>query len=100
MASDRSIQAAVQAINGMTEKELTAWLAAGDYTTVGGVSLPERVSRKISELLSTSEVEGFAMNAGMSAGALPRPESVSGRKAGKDQLEFIKIELRDILISG
>jgi hypothetical protein len=51
----------------MTVDEAAAWVRAGDFTTVAGIRLPESVSKKFAEVLSSSElppddeVAGFAV---------------------------------------
>ena len=62
MSTDDSIQSAAQVFENMTEEEATAWLAAGDYTSVAGIPLPEEASRRIEGLVSGQEVEGFSFD--------------------------------------
>ncbi len=62
METNDSIRAAAQVIENMTDEEATTWLAAGDYTSVAGVPLPEEASRRIADFASEHEVQGFAMD--------------------------------------
>ena len=62
METDDSMRAAVQVIENMTDEEATAWLAAGDYTSVAGIPLPDDASRRIADFASAQEVQGFAMD--------------------------------------
>jgi hypothetical protein len=62
MATGDQIQAAADAFQSMTDDEATAWLAAGDHTTVAGIPLPEAATAKFDELASGAEVEGFGLD--------------------------------------
>jgi hypothetical protein len=80
MTAEDSIHAAAHAFEKMTDEEAFAWLAAGDYTSVAGIPLPEKATRKFAELAASgSEVEGFdfGMNLGpginLTAGSVPPP---------------------------
>ena len=67
MPTDDSIQAAAQVFENMTDEDAAAWLAAGDYTSVAGIPLPEEASPKFAELASQLaselEVQGFGLGA-------------------------------------
>jgi hypothetical protein len=62
MATDDPIQAAAQAFGSMTDDEATAWIAAGDYTSVAGIPLPEVATSKFAQLAAGDEVEGFSFD--------------------------------------
>ena len=62
MATDDPIQAAAQAFGSMTDDEATAWIAAGDYTSVAGIPLPEAATSKFAQLAAGDEVEGFSFD--------------------------------------
>jgi hypothetical protein len=62
MATSDQIQAAADAYQSMTDDEATAWLAAGDHTTVAGIPLPEAATARFDELASGAEVEGFGLD--------------------------------------
>jgi hypothetical protein len=61
MATGDQTQAAADAFQSMTDDEATAWLAAGDHTTVAGIPLPEAATAKFAQLASGAEVEGFGL---------------------------------------
>jgi hypothetical protein len=62
MATDDPIQAAAQAFGSMTDDEATAWIDAGDYTSVAGIPLPEVATSKFAQLAAGDEVEGFSFD--------------------------------------
>ncbi len=62
--TDESIQAAADAFEAMSDDEASAWLAAGDYTAVNGIALPERAVQVFTDLASGEEVAGFALDPG------------------------------------
>src|SRR4051794_27987229 len=92
------------AIDAMTEDDVANWIAAGDYTSIGGVELPANVSQRVAEFAASSEVEGFTFlppPAGPAGVPMPYPNtSIVGRKAGKGQQEYLKIKLTDVIITG
>jgi hypothetical protein len=110
MTAQDPIQTAVKAIDDMTVEELEAWVAAGDYTSLGGVSLPDDVTERLTEALAEPEVSGFAVDLGLGLklnSAVPDPGGSLGgtplgghseRKAGGKQQEFLKFTLTEILI--
>jgi hypothetical protein len=110
MTSQDAIQTAVKAIDDMTGDELAAWIAAGDYTSVGGVELPEKVTARLTETLANPEVAGFALDLGLGSisprsggnltglGRSSPPGGHTERKAGGGQQEFLKFTLTQILL--
>jgi hypothetical protein len=110
MTSQDAIQTAVKAIDDMSGDELAAWIAAGDYTSVGGVDLPEKVTARLTAAMADPEVAGHAFDLGL-GGVVPRlggnlgtglggsqPGGHTERKAGENQQEFLKLTLTQILI--
>ncbi len=82
MANGDQIQAAADAFQSMTDDEATAWLAAGDHTTVAGIPLPEAATAKFAELASGAEVEGFGLDLNpLSPQAVQMPEANVADKA-------------------
>jgi hypothetical protein len=106
MATQDTLQAATQAIDAMTEDEVESWLRAGDYSTIGGVALPEAVRARISDVLATPEVEAYGFGVGFgldtpSEGQGPSVnEGILGRKAGKGQQEFLKVTMTQVFVSS
>src|SRR5262249_29483112 len=47
------------AFESMSDDEVDAWLAAGEFESVRGVKLPADAVAKVHELVGGSEVEGF-----------------------------------------
>ncbi|MEY2434956.1 MAG: hypothetical protein QOC92_4681 [Acidimicrobiaceae bacterium] len=109
MTSQDAIQTAVKAIDNMTGDELAQWVAAGDYTSVGGVDLPETATKRLTEAMADPEVAGYAFDLGLGSIA-PRSGNLGSglggsqpgdhieRKAGGGQQEFLKLTLTQILI--
>jgi hypothetical protein len=82
MATDDQIQAAAHAFGSMSDDEATEWLAAGDYSTVAGIPLPEAATAKFAQLASGEEVEGFGVGLNPFAPqAIQMPESNVAGKA-------------------
>ena len=82
MATDDPIQAAAQAFGSMTDDEATAWIAAGDYTSVAGIPLPEAATSKFAQLAAGDEVEGFGLDFSVfSPDAVQMPEANVAGKA-------------------
>jgi len=88
MASNDPIQAAADAFQGVTDDEAAAWLAAGDYTSVAGIPVPEAATEKFAQLASGDDVEGFALELNpFSAQSIQMPE---GDVAAKGSTNLFK----------
>ena len=108
-------QAAIEAIEKMTEEELAAWIAAGDYTSIGGVPISDDDARRVSDAVAEPEVAAYGMDMGFGLSSnvvLGSPSgppggpghvpvnSITHRKAGKGQQEFLKITLTQVFVSS
>lgn len=107
-------QAAAEAIEAMSEEELAAWITAGDYSSVGGVEIPEDVSQRIADAVGYPEVVGLGFDLGFgmpsnlaeTGGSTPPHTGPSGHwalpgqthnKSGMQSFELLKFTLSDIL---
>jgi len=89
MASNDPIQAAAHAFEGMTDDQAAAWLAAGDYTSVAGIPVPETASEKFAQLASGDEVEGFALELNpFSPQSIQMPEGDAASKGSKNLFKY------------
>ena len=103
MTDEETIQAAVAAIDSMTDEQLTEWLANGDYASVGGVRLPEASALQLADAIRGAEVNGFAfdLGGGLQPGTGPGgPLGITHRKAGDRPLEYLKITMTEALITS
>ena len=85
----------------MSDEEAAAWMAGGDYSSIGGVAIAADDAQRIAESLGDPEVAGFGMNFGLNFEVPPGPpiDGIAHRKAGKGQQEFLVIKLNEVFVS-
>ena len=116
MTTSSNGHAAAAVIADMSEEELAAWITAGDYSSVGGVAIPESMSQRIADAVGYPEVVGLGFDLGFGmpgnlakSSGIPGPQPTYGHvatpgqthhKPGGQSFQFLKVTLADILISG
>lgn len=101
MTASTDTRAVLQAIEKMTDEEAAAWMAAADYSSIGGVEIAAADRDRIAEKLGDPEVAGFGMDFGLNFATPPGPpiDGIYHRKAGKGQQEFLVIKMNEALIT-
>jgi len=101
MTSTTDTNAVLQAVQGMSDEEAAAWMAGGDYSSIGGVAIAAQDAQRIAESLGDPEVAGFGMNFGLNFETPPGPpvDMITHRKAGKGQQEFLVVKMNEVFVS-
>ncbi len=85
--AENELTALQKAFESMTDDDVDAWLAAGEFESVRGVPLPPDAAAKVAALVSGAEVEGFTLDfnamGGMQLPPLDGSETSENTKGGK-----------------
>lgn len=105
MSDQHNRRQAAEVLDEMTDDELSAWVEGGDFTSIRGIALSDDDATRIADALGAPEVAGF--NFGLGFGSNLNPPStpplgghVESRKAGHGQQDFLRITIKDVLISS
>ena len=102
MTTSSEGQELLRAVETMSEEESAAWIAAGDYSSIGGIPIPDdEAARRIAELLDAPEVAAYDLGLGSNESPpLGTTPGTLDRKAGKGQHEFLVFTFKTVMVSS
>jgi hypothetical protein len=101
MTTSSEGQELLRAVETMSEEESAAWIAAGDYSSIGGIPISDDDARRIAELLNAPEVSAYDLGLGSNESPpLGTTPGTLDRKAGKGQHEFLVFTFKTVMVSS